>query len=154
MEKDQLRLDTRGAAKHWLGFLISGSSAFLVDAAVLDLLVRTAGLHPLIARLFAIACAMTAGWLLHRRLTFAVAAPPTATEYGRYVSSAVLTATLNYGLYAALLLLWPTLSHLGALLGATAVTTVCSYVAMRYFVYQHPAVDRAQGAGVTSDDQI
>ena len=59
--------------RHGLAFLVSGGTAFVVDALVLKLLTSVLGLHPIAARLVAIALAMVAGWLMHRTFTFRVA---------------------------------------------------------------------------------
>ena len=66
----------RHPLRHGLGFLASGAAAFIVDAAVLALLTSVGGVHPIAARLVAISLAMVTGWLMHRRLTFAVRVPP------------------------------------------------------------------------------
>ena len=58
--------------RHGLAFLVSGGTAFLVDALVLTLLTAVVGLHPILARVAAIALAMVAGWLMHRTFTFRV----------------------------------------------------------------------------------
>ena len=52
--------------RHGLGFLISGGTAFAVDALVLELLTVLLGINPIAARLVAISLAMVAGWLMHR----------------------------------------------------------------------------------------
>ena len=54
--------------RHGLAFLVCGSIAFGVDAIVLKLLTAGFGMHPIVARLFAISLAMVAGWLAHRTL--------------------------------------------------------------------------------------
>ncbi len=61
--------------KHGLGFLFSGGLAFLIDASILTVLTLL-GMHPIVARLFAISIAMVAGWLAHRRFTFRLSTPP------------------------------------------------------------------------------
>ena len=58
--------------RHGLAFLVSGATAFIVDALVLTLLTSVLGLHPIVARVAAIALAMVAGWLMHRTFTFRV----------------------------------------------------------------------------------
>ena len=125
-----------GGLRHWLGFLASGLIALAVDATVLEIGVRLFSLDPLVARLGAISAAMVAGWLAHRRLTFAVSAPATLNEFARYVAAAWTTAAVNYGVFAAMLLLWPATPRLAALAGSSVVAMFFSYLAMRYAVFR------------------
>ena len=130
-------LRTRGA-RHWGGFLVSGGIAFAVDAGVLALLTRGLGVDSYSARVVAIACAMVAGWLLHRRLTFAVPAPPSLTELLRYAALQWASVATNYGFYAALLALLPRLDPLLALFAASVVAMAVSYAGMRFGVFRAP----------------
>ena len=123
-------------ASHWLGFLVSGGTAFVVDAVVLGVLVHGAGMHPLAARIAAIASAMVVGWLCHRRLTFTVGAAPTAREFARYAGSAAVAAILNYTVYAAALMQWPAVTPFGALVLGCMIATIYTYLAMRYVVFR------------------
>src|SRR2546423_14654046 len=93
--------------RHGLGFLVSGGTAFAVDAIVLQLLTAALGLHPIPARLAAISLAMVAGWLMHRTFTFAVPTPPSAIEFLRYAGVAWPAATVNYGVFVAIVLARP-----------------------------------------------
>jgi putative flippase GtrA len=122
--------------RHWLGFLASGLIALAVDATVLEVGVRLFALDPLVARLAAISTAMVAGWLAHRRLTFAVTAPATLAELARYCAAAWSSAAVNYGAFAAMLLVWPATPRLAALVSSSAIAMFFSYVAMRYAVFR------------------
>ncbi|MFV0299194.1 MAG: GtrA family protein [Hyphomicrobiaceae bacterium] len=123
-------------ARHWSGFLVSGLLALAVDACVLEAGVRLFGLPPLIARLIAISVAMVAAWLAHRHLTFAVTAPPSWREFARYAAAAWTTAGINYLCFAALLLTHPKIIPLAALIMASIVATIFSYLSMRYGVFR------------------
>lgn len=125
------RLDWR----HWAGFVASGLMAFTVDAVMLEVGVRLFALDPLVARLGAISLAMIVGWLAHRRLTFAVTTPPTLAELARYVAAAWSGAAVNYATFATLLLSWPSLPRLAALLASSTVTMIFSYFSMKYAVF-------------------
>ncbi len=127
----------RGLASHGAGFLTSGSIAFGVDAGVLFLLTHFAGLDPFSARVIAILTAMVAAWLLHRRLTFAVKTPPSIAEFMRFAVVAAGASLVNYGIYAAILLMWAWVPPLAALVAATAVSMCVSYVGMRLGVFRH-----------------
>src|SRR5262245_54933187 len=74
--------------RHGLAFLLSGGTAFAVDATVLELLTALLGVPAIAARVAAIALAMVAGWLMHRTFTFAVATPPNLAEFVRYAGVA------------------------------------------------------------------
>ncbi len=126
----------RSGLRHWLGFLASGLIALAVDATVLEIGVRLFGLDPLVARLGAISTAMAAGWLAHRRLTFAMTTPATLSEFARYCAAAWTTAAVNYGAFAAMLILWPPTPRLAALVCSSAAAMFFSYVAMRYAVFR------------------
>ena len=126
----------RELVRHGAGFLVAGLIAFATDAGMLLLLTRFAGLDPFSARLLAIAVAMVAAWLAHRTLTFAVEAPPSLGEFIRYSGVAASAATVNYLVYAGLLIVWRDLPPVAALVGATLVSMCVSYSGMRFGVFR------------------
>lgn len=125
----------RSLARHGAGFLASGLIAFSIDAAMLHLLTRFAGLDPFSARVLAIGIAMIAGWLAHRRLTFAVGKPPSLSEFLRYAAVAWSAAAINYAIYALILIARANTPPLAALVGATIVSMCVSYLGMRFGVF-------------------
>lgn len=131
------RTNTR-SLRHWGGFVFSGGTAFLIDAAVTTTLVRFAHFDPYSARFIAILIAMVAAWLMHRRITFDVAGPPTMQEFLRFAAVAWIANALNYGIYVVLLLVWRELLPLAALVASTAVATVFSYLGFRLGVFREP----------------
>lgn len=126
----------RELVRHGAGFLVAGLIAFATDAGVLLLLTHYAGLDPFSARLLAIAVAMVTAWLAHRKLTFAVEAPPSFGEFVRYAGVAASAAAINYAVYAGLLLVWRDLPPVMALVGATVVSMCVSYSGMRFGVFR------------------
>lgn len=122
--------------RHGLGFLVSGGTAFAVDALVLELLTALLGLHPIAARLVAISLAMVAGWLMHRTLTFAVPTPPSAIEFLRYAGVAWTAAAVNYGLFVAIVLARPGTEPLVALVVSSAAAMIFAYVGMRFAAFR------------------
>lgn len=122
--------------RHWGGFLVSGGIAFTVDAAVLETGVRLLALDARLARIAAISVAMVAGWLAHRRLTFALVTPPTLNEFVSYAAAAWISAAINWGLFVAALTIAPDLPRLAALAGASGLAMVFAYLAMRYGVFR------------------
>ncbi len=126
----------RPAIQHWAGFLASGLIALSVDATILETGIRLFGLHPLVARLLGISCAMVAGWLAHRTLTFMLRSRPTFREFARYAAIAWTTQAIDYGTFASILIMRPALPPLAALLLASIVATVFAYVGMRYGAFR------------------
>ncbi len=128
--------DLASQLRHWGGFVVSGGIAFTTDALVLESLTRFAGLPPLVARLAAIACAMVAGWLAHRRLTFDLPTRPTPKEFLGYAAVAWTSAGINYAVFAAILLWRPATYPLVALVGASLVAMTFSYLGMRFGAFR------------------
>lgn len=135
-DPDPERPASRPAHHHWAGFLLSGLIALSCDAIILELGVRMLGLHPLQARLFAISLAMVAGWLSHRKFTFALKSEPTFGEFARYAAVAWTTAAINYVVFAALLLVSPAMVPIMALVIASFIATFFAYVGMRYGAFR------------------
>lgn len=123
--------------KHGLGFLFSGTLAFLIDASVLTVLTYF-GLHPIVARVFAISIAMVAGWLAHRRFTFRLSTPPGVAEFLRYAAVQWTVAAINYGIFVAIVLLQPGIKPLYALVVSSLVAMVFAYLGMRYAAFRKP----------------
>ena len=122
--------------RHGLAFLASGGTAFIVDALVLKLLTSVLGLHPIVARLAAIALAMVAGWLMHRTFTFRVAARPSLPEFLRYAGVAWTAAAVNYGLFVVIVLAYPGIEPLVALVVSSAVAMVFAYLGLRFAAFR------------------
>ncbi|MCX5497023.1 GtrA family protein [Kaistia dalseonensis] len=122
---------------HLAGFLVAGGSAFLVDAGILMLLVHF-GANPFAARPFAIACAMVVGWLINRTWTFPMPGPPRLGEFLRYAAVAWLSVSINYAIYAGLLIVWPTMPLIEALVIATAIAMFFSYFGYRLIAFRKP----------------
>jgi putative flippase GtrA len=130
-------ISRRHPLRHWLGFLISGTVAFAVDAVVLQTLTAGTGLHPIAARLVAISLAMVAGWLMHRSLTFAVPVPPSLPEFMRYAGVAWLAAAVNYGVFVLIVLERPGTAPLVALVLSSIVAMVFAYLGMRFAAFRY-----------------
>jgi putative flippase GtrA len=123
-------------SRHWAGFLTSGAVAFTVDGGVMEACVRLIGLPTLMARLAGVLCAMVAAWLCHRTLTFALTTKPNPAEFLRYVAAASTTAAINYSVFVILLITWPSIPRLIALVIASGIATFFAYVSMRYGVFR------------------
>jgi putative flippase GtrA len=102
----------------------------------LEIGIRLFGLHPLVARLLGISCAMIAGWLAHRTLTFMLRSRPTLREFARYAAVAWTTQAINYGIFASILIVRPAVPPFVALVLASIVATIFAYVGMRYGAFR------------------
>ena len=122
--------------RHWAGFVVSGSLAFLVDASVLTGLTLGFGVDPFSARLLAIAVATVAAWLLHRTLTFPMRVAPSIAEFTKFATLATSSNALNYALYSLILLVRREIMPVAALAMATAVAMCASYLGMRFGVFR------------------
>jgi putative flippase GtrA len=126
--------------RHGLAFLLSGSLAFLVDASILKFLTAAFGIHPILARIVSISCAHVAGWLSHRTFTFRMTTPPTLAEFLRYAGMQSTVAVINYGIFVLVIVLRPQIEELFALVIASGVAMVFSYVGMRFAAFRHGGV--------------
>jgi putative flippase GtrA len=102
----------------------------------LKLLTALFALSPFIARLCAIALAMVVAWLSHRRLTFRVKEPASLAEFLRYVGVAWSAAALNYAIFSGMLLAFPALEPLIALVTASLASMTLAYIGMRFAAFR------------------
>jgi putative flippase GtrA len=124
--------------RHWGGFLVSGLTAAAIDALITSGLVHGAGLDPFSARIVGILVAMMAAWLLHRRLTFAMKSAPSWREFVRFAAVAWSANLLNYAIYSAILIARPATLPAIAIVIATGIAAVFSYLGFRLGVFREP----------------
>ncbi len=124
-----------------LHFALAGTLGFVVDAALVQGLVRFAGMDPYLARIPAVAAAILTTFAYNRAITFADRrSPRLLAEFGRYVLSCSAGLAANYAAYAAVLGGFPALRDwpvAGVAVGALAGMVV-NFVAARYFVFARP----------------
>ena len=128
---------TTSGSRHWGGFVLSGGTAFVVDAGITTVLVHF-GLDRFTARIAAIAVAMVVAWLMHRRFTFDMDAPRSWGEFLRFAAVAMSANALNFVVYSLLLVAFPAIRLLLAIVAATAVATIFSYAGFRLGVFREP----------------
>ncbi len=133
MNEERLKLPS--GWRHYGGFVTAGLAALATDAAMLMMLTNGLGVSPFIARIFSISIAMVASWLINRTVTFAVTASPTFAEFGRFAMVSWLAQAVNYGIFAAVLLLRPETHPIVALIAASLVAMFVSYVGFRFGVF-------------------
>ncbi|MBR0557368.1 GtrA family protein [Ciceribacter sp. L1K23] len=119
-----------------LRFGIVGSVGFLVDAGILALLLGFTPLGPFVSRAIAIAVAMMATWYLNRRFTFGASRHSIVREGFRYGSVGLTSALVNYLVYSALLISFPTLQPLAALVVSSIAAMAFSFFGYSRFVFR------------------
>lgn len=84
-------------------FAVAGGVGFLVDAGVLEALVRFAGIQVHFARVISFLAAVTATWLINRTFTFRVArvGGSLIAEWLKYFGSSLGGGAVNYAAFAA-----------------------------------------------------
>jgi putative flippase GtrA len=121
---------------HGLAFVFSGTLAFVVDAGILQLLTAFGGLHPIVARIGSLPCAQVTGWLSHRRFTFRLTTPPTFAELLRYLGVQSTVALINYGIFALIVLMWPAIGSMVALIVSCLIGMFFSYFGIRFAAFR------------------
>jgi putative flippase GtrA len=122
-------------------FAAGGCIGLLVDAAVVQLLVRGQGWNPYLARIVSFLLAASVTWWWNRRHTFAARSSgrPAHAEWLHWLGLMSLGALLNYGIYAALLLAfawlhrWPAL----AVAAGSAVAAALNFCMARGVLFRH-----------------
>ncbi len=116
-------------------FLLVGGSGFVIDAGITYLL-NSLGVAPWLARMPAIALAMTYTWAANRHFTYQVTTRRTAREAMRYAAVAAAMALINYAIYFVLIRysFWP----VAAVTIATACQTLLSFHLYRKIVFGKP----------------
>lgn len=126
-------------------FCVGGVLGFLVDAGIVQALVRAFGWNPYLARILSFFCAASVTWLFNRALTFAHRRGASrAAEWGRWLLVMTLGALVNYGVYALTLLLWPPARQLpvvGVALGS-AFAAGLNFAGARAWVFKGAEADR------------
>lgn len=126
---------SREAINHYGGFVLAGLSALGVDLAVLAAL-GWLGVPPLAGRFVSIACAMVVSWAINRRVTFAVAAPPTWREFAAFAGVSWFAQAVNYAVFAAILVLRPVTEPALAVIAACVVSMFIAYAGFRFGVFR------------------
>jgi putative flippase GtrA len=126
---------TLSKARHYGGFIAAGLVALGVDALLLSLLTDVLAISPYIARLFSISVAMLASWQINRRVTFGVKSAPTLAEFGRFAAVSWIAQSVNYAVFAAILIARPLTWPVTALVAASLVAMFVSYAGFRFGVF-------------------
>jgi len=128
--------------KEILLFAISGLIGFVVDAAIVQFLVREWGINPYGARLVSFLCAATTTWAFNRKLTFAgkSAGSSRRRQLVRYILAMAGGFALNYGAYAACVAAFPLVREwpaIGVAAGSIAGALV-NFLTSKYWIFRPP----------------
>ena len=121
-------------------FVAVGTIGFLIDGGILLVLTDWVGAGPLLARVPSFLVAVTCTWLIHRNWTFKgrSAASHPVGEFMKYFSTQLFGIAVNYGVFAALILIVPIFSTrpIFALAIASLAAMALSYTLARKVVFK------------------
>lgn len=130
-------------------FALSGVVGFIVDAGIVQFLVRELAMNPYLARVFSFLAAASSTWLFNRRYTFAGHhAGSKRGQWARYLVAMAGGFGLNYGAYALCVAGWPLVRSwpaIGVAVGSVAGAVV-NFASSKYWIFR-PLRDDAGGAG-------
>jgi putative flippase GtrA len=126
-------------------FAISGALGFVVDAGIVQFLVRELAVNPYGARVVSFLAAATTTWSFNRRYTFAGHGGNGSRrrELLRYLVAMAFGFALNYGAYALCVLAWPLVRHwpaIGVAVGSIAGAVV-NFLSSKYWIFRAPRPD-------------
>lgn len=124
--------------KRLFRFALVGGIGFIVDVGLTLGLIHQ-GADPYSSRILGLALAMLTTWRLNRALTFGASDTSQASEGVRYFVVAILTALLNYLIYAGLLLSISGMMPVFAVVLATGVSMIASYLGYSRFAFRSGA---------------
>ena len=125
----------RARIKRLAAFVVAGSCGFLTDAGLLHVLITYTALGPYFGRVVSIGTAMMVTWLINRNFTFEKPERATADEGIRYAFVGILSALLNYSVFATLIYTMPLIQPLVAVVGASLAAMGFSYFGYSRFVF-------------------
>jgi putative flippase GtrA len=132
--------------KEILMFAISGLVGFVVDASIVQFLVREWSINPYEARLVSFLCAATTTWAFNRKFTFAGRSSGSRRrELIRYIIAMAGGFALNYGAYAAcvasfpIVREWPAIGVAAGSIGGAMV----NFLSSKYWIFRAPRGESA-----------
>lgn len=127
--------------KEILLFAVSGAIGFVVDAGIVQFLVREFAFNPYGARVLSFLAAATTTWAFNRRYTFSGRSNGSKRrQLVRYLVAMAFGFALNYGVYAICLALWP-LVHEWPAIGVAAGSVAGAFVnfaSSKYWIFRAP----------------
>ena len=127
-------------------FAISGVFGFLVDAGIVQFLVREWAVNPYEARVVSFLAAATTTWSFNRKYTFAgKSSGSRRRELLRYIVAMAGGFALNYGTYAACVASWPLVRTWPAIgVAADSITgAALNFLSSKYWIFRAPRPGQA-----------
>jgi len=131
--------------KEILLFAISGLIGFVVDAAIVQFLVREWLVNPYEARIVSFLAAATTTWGFNRKFTFAgKGGASRRRELFRYIIAMAGGFAFNYGAYAACVAMfqlvreWPAIG----VAAGSAAGAVVNFLTSKYWIFRAPKGER------------
>ena len=122
-------------------FAISGVFGFMVDAGIVQFLVREWAIDPYLARVVSFLAAATTTWSFNRKFTFAgKSSGSRRRELLRYIVAMAGGFALNYGAYALCVATWPLVRSwpaIGVAIGSAA-GAVLNFLSSKYWIFRAP----------------
>ena len=122
-------------------FAISGVFGFLVDAGIVQFLVREWAIDPYLARVVSFLAAATTTWSFNRKFTFAGRSSGSRRrQLMRYIVAMAGGFALNYGAYALCVATWPLVRSwpaIGVAIGSVA-GAVLNFLSSKYWIFRAP----------------
>jgi putative flippase GtrA len=119
-----------------ISFAVVGGTGFIVDAGVLTTLLEFRLTDKFSARVAAIGLALLVTWTLNRRFTFEASDRHVAVEGMRYGTVGIVGNLINFGVYSSILILFPHVEPLIALILGSATGTIFAYTGYSKLVFR------------------
>jgi putative flippase GtrA len=129
--------------KEFLKFSIVGGVAFASDAAVLQLMLNTFEISPVLARIPSATVAIIITWLFNRSYTFSNTKNPNAAKsFLAHLSATSIGFSINIGLYTALLIIFEhrNIQPLIALSVASAIGLFINFLLAKHWVFREKPI--------------
>ena len=130
--------ETHPIGNQLVRFCAVGAAAFVVDAGVVEALIKLASWNPYLARVVSYLCAASFAWWLNRRYTFGAGQGPVHREWAKYLAVNISGGLVNYVAYALLVAAsdfvhaWP---WIGVAAGSVAGLLV-NFAANKWYVFK------------------
>jgi putative flippase GtrA len=134
---------TRTALGRFSSFAAVGGIGFIVDGAILSVLVHVLGWQHYTARAVSFATAVTVTWVCNRHWVFS-RTHDRAREYGAYFGVQAVGAAINLGTYVLVIAIFPMLARLPLvpLAAGAALALLFNYSAASRWVFAASASNR------------